>query len=330
MERLFTPYISVVIPTRNRPELLGQALHAIKKQSFQNFEVIVIDDGSNNETKSKYNDLWVAFDKRFILHSLGLNSTKGVGPSTARNAGVALAQGEAITFCDDDDFWTASDHLESMASVYLSQPDVDMYIANQIGESNAGTEIEDWFPKLTLAVNRRSESAGLRNLISVQEMCAAGGFAHLNILSLRKRIISEVGGFWERVSYEEDRDFFWRSLDRCNQVYYNPRIVAQHNIPDPKRMDNQSTQHAVVERWLLAILVCQHIATAVRNPSIAELARRYEGDLLRRLATHFANIGQHVQALAFACRALGARFSFKWSGYLTLLAFKALITKEAR
>jgi glycosyltransferase involved in cell wall biosynthesis len=299
-------------------------------QSFENFEVIVVDDGSNDDTHSKYRDLWPTLDHRFILHSLGLNRTKGIGPSAARNAGISIAQGVAIAFCDDDDFWTAFDHLKSMASIYSSQPDVDMYIANQTGESDLGTQIADWFPKLTAAIKTRPAASGLKNLVSIHELCAAGQFAHLNVLSLRKRIIREAGGFWERVSYEEDRDFFWRSLDRCNKIYYNPQIVAQHNIPDPKRMDNQSTQHAVVERWLLAILVCQHIATAVKNPSIAAVARRYEGDLLRRLAIHFANVGRHAQGLAFACRALGARFSFKWSGYLTVLALKALLTKEAR
>lgn len=330
MDNLLLPYISVIIPTRNRSGLLARALYAIKLQSFPNFEVIVVDDGSLEDTKSQYQQLWSTLDSRFILHSIGQSTIKGIGPSAARNIGLSIARGDVIAFCDDDDFWTAADHLEAMSAVFLAQPQVDMYIANQTGNSKRGIEIANWFPKLTSRISQQSELVEPNSLVSVHQLCVAGGFAHLNVLSLRKRIVNQAGGFWERVSYEEDRDFFWRALDRCNEIYFNPRIIAQHNIPDPGKEDNQSTQHALVERWLLAILVCQHIASGVRNPLIARSARRYEGDLLRRLAKHFNNIGRHAQGLAFACRALGARFSFKWSMYLALLAFKSLFIKEAR
>ncbi|SMP82003.1 Glycosyl transferase family 2 [Noviherbaspirillum suwonense] len=330
MDSLSSAYISVVIPTRNRAQLLARTLQAIKAQSFQRFEVIVVDDASDEYTRSQYREVWTALDSRFILHSLGQNGNRGLGPSITRNIGLSIAHGEVIAFCDDDDFWTASDHLESMASIFLARPEIDMYIANQTGVSSHGIEIEDWFPKLTAALASRAVSSEPGNIVSIQELCEAGGFAHLNILSLRKRPINQFGGFWERVTYEEDRDFFWRMLDSCNKVFYNPKIVAQHNIPDPKKTDNQSTQHPLVERWLLAILVCQHIATSAKHPSISGLARRYEGDLLRRLATHFASAGQHALGFAFARQALGARFSFKWSGYLTLLAFKALLINEVR
>lgn len=331
MDHLPAPYISIVVPTRDRVDLLARALDSIKTQSFQSFEVIVIDDGSSEDTRLKYTQLWEVLDSRFVLHLVGSSgSLKGLGPSFSRNTGISIAKGEVLAFCDDDDFWIADNHLDMMASAYLADLEVDMYIANQKGQSVQGTEITDWFPKMRTKFNDKPGASENGNEVGINLLCNAGGFAHLNILSVRKRIAVEAGGFWERVSYEEDRDFFWRTLDRCKKVFYNPRIIAQHNIPDPNKANNQSTQHAVVDRWLLAILVSQHIAANVKNPLIAKLANTYEGDLLRRLALHFAHLGRHGQGFAFGSRALGARFSFKWSVYLTLLGFRALLTKETR
>lgn len=323
------PRISVVIPTRNRAQLLTRALDAIKAQSFQAFEVVVIDDGSDVPTKSRYSEVWATLDHRFILKSLGDDTTRGVGPSVTRNLGIAAARGDIVAFCDDDDFWTAIDHLQSMSDVFAANPGVDMYIANQTGVSSKGTEITNWFPRLQTTSPSGGTGQAAEGLVSVEALCNAGSFAHLNILALRKTTILQAGGFWERVSYEEDRDFYWRTLDRCNQVYFNPRIIGQHNIPDAKRADNQSTQHSTVERWLLAILVCQHICSTVRQVPIADLARRYEGDILRRVATHFIQAGRSAAGLEFGRRALGARFSFKWSAYLMLLSLKAMLPKKA-
>lgn len=317
------------MPTRNRPELLLRALHAIQAQSYKNFEVIVIDDSSDKKTQAAYDELWPNLDNRFIRHTLTHSGEKGYGPSIARNFGLSLAQGNIVTFCDDDDFWTSDSHLNDMAAVFAEHPEVDIYIANQTGVSPRATEIHDWFPRLTSKLKIRSNSGKACGLVSIQDLCDAGGFAHLNILSVRKMVIDRAGGFWERISYEEDRDFFWRVVDCSNAIYFNSEIIGQHNIPDPQKRENQSTQHSVVERWLLSALVCQHIATAVRHQAISSLARRYEGDILRRLALHFANSGKPALGFAFARQALSARFSLKWSGYMALLGIKSLLNGTA-
>lgn len=323
-----TPVISIVIPTRNRIGLLEQALLAIASQTFRDFEVIVIDDGSDATTLAAYSRLWSSLDHRFRLHSAGNGSIKGVGPSVTRNLGIAHARGAIIAFCDDDDFWTASNHLEAVATAFSTIPAIDMYIANQTGVSAKGVEINDWMRKLSDGMARRSGKPAIAGIVSVDDLCNAGGFAHLNVLALRKTVALKAGGFWERVGYEEDRDFFWRTADCSGLIHFNPRIIGQHNIPDPKRTDNQSTQHSSVERWLLACLVCQHISTSVSHPAIARLARDYEGDLLRKLAIHFGKQQQAVRAVDYGRRALAARFSIKWALYLMSLSGKALYAKR--
>ena len=323
-----TPLISIVIPTRNRVRLLERALAAIASQTFRNFEVIVIDDGSDAETRAGYVDLWASLDDRFRLYSAGNDSIKGVGPSATRNLGIFQARGAIIAFCDDDDFWTAPDHLEAVQTAFATVPAIDMYIANQTGVTAESVRIPDWMHLLSENLARRTGMPGVGGIVSIADLCNAGGFAHLNILAVRKTVALKAGGFWERVGYEEDRDFFWRAVDCSEQIFFNPRIVSQHNIPDAKRVDNQSTQHSVVERWLLASLVCQHIASSVSDSSIADLARRYEGDVLRKLSLHFSDQHQAARAVDFGRRALAARFSIKWALYLMLIACKAFFAKR--
>jgi cellulose synthase/poly-beta-1,6-N-acetylglucosamine synthase-like glycosyltransferase len=316
------PRISIVIPTRNRAELLLRALQGIRAQRYGGFEVIVVDDGSDERTRSAYGALWGQLDDRFRLELVGAAGQKGAGPSWARNHGLSLARGEIVAFCDDDDAWVADDHLQAMQAVFAQQPGVDMYIANQVGVSARGQEmISDWLPGLS----RGADASG--RLVSVPQLCRAGRFAHLNILAVRKRVASAIQGFWERTGYEEDRDFFWRAVDASQSIYFNPKLVAQHNIPDRSLSVNQSTQHSALERQMLSVLVSQHISMMVQNRAIAELACRYEGDMMRHLCQHYLSAGRLATALEFAHRALAARFSLKWMAYLGLLECKSLLLK---
>lgn len=90
--------ISVIIPTYNREKTIKRAIDSVLNQTYQNIEVIVVDDCSNDNTEQvihEYND------QRLIYHKLEQNS----GACVARNKGVELAKGEYIAFQDSDDEW---------------------------------------------------------------------------------------------------------------------------------------------------------------------------------------------------------------------------------
>ena len=92
------PLISVIIPTYNRLSLLMQTLESVFQQTFKNIEVIVIDDGSSDDTVDTINK---NFKKRVRLLCLPHSGL----PAVARNAGIEAAKGELIAFCDSDDIW---------------------------------------------------------------------------------------------------------------------------------------------------------------------------------------------------------------------------------
>ena len=97
------PRFSVIIPTFDRHDLLPEALDSVLQQTVDDWEAIVVDDGSPVRVS-------VPSDPRIHLIRLERNS----GPATARNAGVAAARGEVLCFCDDDDRFAAR-RLEAIA-----------------------------------------------------------------------------------------------------------------------------------------------------------------------------------------------------------------------
>ncbi|WLI88914.1 glycosyltransferase family A protein [Massilia sp. R2A-15] len=325
------PVISVIIPTRNRPELLGRALASMRSQSFAEFEVLVIDDCSSAESKAAYSAIWQHLDDRFVLLFLGDASSTGVGPSEARNAGIAAARAPVLAFCDDDDYWTDDTHLAMMAEVFSTLPDRSMYIANQTAVSLDGTIIKHcWLPDLERAVHGRQRSHPHGYQVSCDELAECGGFAQLNILAVNKALVDSQGGFWTRTSYEEDRDFFWRAADGAAAIFFNPQIIGQHNVPDRTKKNNLSSSFSQVERWMLSALVSQHIGISVRNRAIQKLSINYEGDIFRHLSMHFVQHKRLDLGFQYARRALAARTSWKWSAYTILLACRSVMRKRAQ
>ncbi|MFH0887115.1 MAG: glycosyltransferase [bacterium] len=89
------PLISVIIPTHNRAELIKEAIGSVLGQTYKDFEIIVIDDGSSDDTPQ----IMKAYSR------IKYHYVKGRGVSFARNYGLALAEGELICFLDSDDLW---------------------------------------------------------------------------------------------------------------------------------------------------------------------------------------------------------------------------------
>src|SRR3990170_289823 len=92
------PLVSVVLPTYNRSALLREAADSVRRQTYQHWELIVIDDGSSDDTLTTLG--------RFDDPRLRLIRLEHTGnPARVRNAGLAVSLGEYVAFLDDDDLW---------------------------------------------------------------------------------------------------------------------------------------------------------------------------------------------------------------------------------
>jgi glycosyltransferase involved in cell wall biosynthesis len=115
MENLH-PYVSVIIPTYNRASLLERSIRSVLSQTFQNYEIIVVDDASvdnTDEVVSTFGDPRI----RYLKHETNR------GGSAARNTGIKAAKGKFIAFQDSDDEWLP-DKLEKQVKILVHSPPI--------------------------------------------------------------------------------------------------------------------------------------------------------------------------------------------------------------
>lgn len=133
--------VSVIIPTKNRPQLLKRALKSVINQTYKNLEIIVVDDGSNckNENLKAIAELDSQADIRYHYNSI----SKGGGAS--RNLGVKLSCGEFFCFLDDDDEYFKN-KIQDLASI-LSSSDFDAVFGKVIMKTKGGAQYAFQYPR---------------------------------------------------------------------------------------------------------------------------------------------------------------------------------------
>ena len=92
--------VSIITPTYNSAKFIAETIQSVQNQTYQNWEMIIVDDGSSDETESVVLSI-LQNDNRIQFHKLSQNS----GPAVARNTGIEKASGDYMTFIDADDIW---------------------------------------------------------------------------------------------------------------------------------------------------------------------------------------------------------------------------------
>ncbi len=115
------PEVSVIIPTYNRADLLPQAVESVLSQSYTDFELIVVDDGSTDSTQE------VISEHRKLKYLFQEN----LGVSAARNQGIRMARGRYICFLDSDDLWL-NDKLKEQIRLMRDHPEIRVSYTDEI------------------------------------------------------------------------------------------------------------------------------------------------------------------------------------------------------
>jgi len=200
------PFCSVIVPTRNRPEQLRRCLEGLSELEYprDRLQVIVVDDGGGG---SEIEHLAPALRPAIVI-------TRGVGPAAARNAGVERAEGELLTFIDDD-CRPHRDWLERLAARYRMAPE----------EAAGGRTVNG------LSESLCSEAAQL--VIDV-------GYAQNNLgppsrrwfttnnLAVPRAGFHAIGGFDPSYRTAEDRDFCSRWTESGRGMSYAPDALVAH------------------------------------------------------------------------------------------------------
>ena len=196
MENVPTSLVSVVIPTYNSGRFIAQAIQSVLDQSYARYEVIVIDDGSTDETK----DVLREFDGR-IRYLYQANR----GPSAARNAGIRLARGEYICFLDADDIWTPN-KLEVQLTFMEQHPDIGLVFSDEEEISAEG----DICQSLLAQSRFHSDLVSQKPLQDAFRKLLIENRIPTSTVMVRKACFAKAGLFDESLRVVEDRDMWLR------------------------------------------------------------------------------------------------------------------------
>lgn len=228
------PRFSVVIPTFNRAGLATAAVKSVLAQTYHDFEVIVVDDGSTDETREALEqfaskDRTCENDVRYVYQT-------NQGQSAARNKGIAEAKGDWIAFLDSDDTW---------------YPEKLEWQARAIEQFGSGCGA--CFTDARLVSNQGSDTTAFRaggrhyddrlGVVSDERRSLAKSFggSWVQTLAARADLIREIGGFDPDQHFAEDYDFLFRLSLVARYCYVNLPLVE---------IDRSSTEHgAAVRPW---------------------------------------------------------------------------------
>lgn len=327
--------VSVVLATRNRGQLLARALASVMAQRGVRLEALIVDDGSVPDEALQVDATIAAAGPAAHLLRLAHRAT-GHGPSFARNTAAALARGELLAFLDDDDEWTDPQHLQrcvkSMRACASSAPasagepqGADVLFGDQRAIRPDGSEHPGplWLRGLEKRLRTQADAQGARQA-DVDSLLAEGGMCHLNTTVLRRRLFLDLGGFDERLRYEEDRDLCLRAIDAARCVLYQPKPIGIHHIPDPSRRDNVTTAMHQYDKWLAQLLLLDKAQLNSQRGACRRYARRSKGQVLKHLAEHLDRQGRPRDSQVYRLQALCVDFSLKWLAYTALGALRTI------
>jgi glycosyltransferase involved in cell wall biosynthesis len=303
------PKVSVVIPTYNRSDKVRKGVESVLAQSLKDLEVIVVDDGSSDNTEQA---LRQAFGNR-IRYYFQPNQ----GASVARNKGIEEARGDWIAFLDSDDLWEREkiewqfDALQQFGSLCgACYTDVRFF-----NHSETRTMFQlaqnSYHHENTMGVN----TDVLRLLIKPG---GAGMIVCLSSLLARRDVIQQAGGFNPDLLYSQDSEFMFRLAILTSFCYVNCPLVQFDRSPAEIRHVGVQSEWNKVEFWLRdsQLRLEGLLLLADGHPKIRNLVRRQLGSIHSGWVNCYLENGQYAKARVAASKAaqmaLTLNLAVKW------------------
>lgn len=230
------PLISIIIPIYNSAHSLCRCLNSIKRQTYQNFEVLLINDGSQDDSESICRS-YIKEDDRFVYYK-----QENSGVSSARNRGLDLARGHYVTFVDADD-WLEINLLQDAINVACRE-DVDIVRYGYWKESPTSTELI-CAPNAKYIIDKDE-------MICYNESCGYYGYVWAGIYRA-----SSIGTlrFNEDIKWCEDHMFMYNLFLSCSSLFLMSDPLYHYKING--QGDSLSTRVSPIEIIDVLLLECQ-------------------------------------------------------------------------
>jgi glycosyltransferase involved in cell wall biosynthesis len=198
-----TPAVSVVIPVYNRPDAVRRAIQSVLAQTVQDFEIIVVDDGSADAVAAAVASIP---DPRLRL----IKHERNRGGSAARNTGIRASRAPFIAFLDSDDEW--------MPTKLARQLELFARSGEQLGLVYTGTERRYHDGSVDVSVPRRYDDLG-------HELLTVNVVGETSLGMVRRSILSSTGGFDESLPSSQDLDFWLRICEQYTADFVPAPLV---------------------------------------------------------------------------------------------------------
>ena len=268
------PRVSVVMPAYNHARFLVDAIESALGQTLTPLEVIVVDDGSRDDTPA----VLARYGARIRVMA---QNNRGV--SVARNIGVESAKGELIAFLDADDRWLPA-KLEQQVPALMAD--------SSIGLAHCGVREVD-----ASLVPMRDRTDGMSGWVAEDLLLMRPVMLAPSTFLVRREAFAEAGGFDERMRHGEDWDFCFR-LALHRRIAFVPEVLAEYR----RHGSNTSRDVSGMEAGMLYAL--QKAFASPGAGRYANLKRRAYGNLHLMLAGSYFTAGDWPRFLAHAGRAL--------------------------
>lgn len=202
------PLVTVITPTYNREKYLPEAIDGVLEQTFGNFELIVVDDGStdnSSEILAAYN----AKDDRVRTFQ-----QENQGQSIARNRGLAEARGKFICFLDSDNYWPA-EKLQQQIDLFEKHPSADVIYGDTITINEEGRE---------LTRHNMTRYSGHIAKWMLRDNCVS-----MNTAMARRKCFDQMGGMSGQRRVADDYDL-WLKFSARYQFLYVPEFWAYYRV----------------------------------------------------------------------------------------------------
>lgn len=181
--------ISVLIPTYNCDAYVHEAINSVLNQTYKNFEIIVVDDGSTDNTK----DVLRPYEEKKLITYIYQNNSV---PAVARNTGILNSSGDYIAFLDADDLWMP-EKLEKMIKKINDKKKFGMVITS--------VNFVDLYGNILRTTNYDQMTED-----EIKEILMERCIVVMSSVLIQREVFEHIGLFDENLTYAEDWDFFYR------------------------------------------------------------------------------------------------------------------------
>ena len=272
------PKVSVLVGSRDRPHVLKRCLDSIFKQKYENFEVLVLDDGS----KEPYDSL---LKGEYPVKLFRVEEPRGV--AGGRNYLMRKAEGKIFVFIDDDAYFENDNALSRIVRAFESESAVAILAFKVIDHRD---EKQDYLVPFSKRVRRQTSDIIEKHTYVSYYL----GTGH----ALRGEAIDQCGGYQDDLIYgEEELDLSYRVI-RCGyKIKYCPQVVVHHH-PEPSILDQKSGvgtelsfhvrnriliayKYLPIKYWpsYLAIWLGRYLLDALRENALDEWWRGFKSGL---------------------------------------------------